>query len=118
MKRICYVDGSGNTYTLTLEGKKAKVKYEPMTPETSSSGFYSGGEPFEKEMTDDELFNQIARIAMHAIRSSDRISKRVMGSGLLIIEDANSKREAILASNSRIKEKLEELLRKIDPEKP
>ncbi|MEX2753171.1 MAG: hypothetical protein Q6366_015065 [Candidatus Freyarchaeota archaeon] len=118
VKRIDYGDDSGNRYTLILEEGKAVMKYEPVTPERSSSGFYSGGEPFERDI-DVELFKQIAEIAMQAIQTkSSHINRRVMGSGMLTIEIKNSKRKLILAPNSRIKENLEKLLEKTKPENP
>ncbi|MBS7251011.1 MAG: hypothetical protein KIH08_10560 [Candidatus Freyarchaeota archaeon] len=103
---------------MKLEEGKATVKYEPMTPEMSSSGFYYGGEPFERDI-DTELFNQIAEIAMQAIQSkSSHINGRIMGSGMVTIEINNSKQKAILAPNSRIKENLEKLLEKTKPKNP
>ena len=118
VKRIDYVDGSGNRYILESEEGKAVVKYEPMTPERSSSGFYYGGEPFERDI-DVKLFNQIAEIAMQAIQTkSSHINRRIMGSGMLTIEINNSKQKAILAPNSRIKENLEKLLEKTKPKSP
>lgn len=41
-----YGDGSGNGLRFWQEaGKAARFSYEPMTPERSSSGTYSGGSP-------------------------------------------------------------------------
>jgi hypothetical protein len=115
VKRIDYGDGSGNRYTLKLEEGKAIIKYEPVTPEMSSSGYYSGGEPFERNI-DFTLFNQIAEIATQAIQSkSSHINKRIMSSGMLTVEINNSKQKAILAPNSKIKENLEKLLEKTKP---
>ncbi|MEM2146383.1 MAG: hypothetical protein QW279_13550 [Candidatus Jordarchaeaceae archaeon] len=115
VKRIYYVDGSGNRYNLRLEEGKPVVKYEPVTPEMSSSGFYSGGEPFERNI-DTKLFNQIAETATQAIKTkTDHINERIMGSGLLTIEINNSKQKAILTPNSKIKQKLEKLLKKTKP---
>ncbi len=118
VKRIDYGDGCGNKYVLKLEEGKAIVKYEPMTIERSSSGFYSGGEPFEKDI-EIKLFNQIAEIAMQAIKTkSSHIDKRIMGSGILTIEINNSKQKAILAPDSKIKENLEKLLGETKPKNP
>jgi hypothetical protein len=118
VKKIDYVDGCGNVYILKLEKGKGIVEYEPMTPEMSSSGFYSGGEPFEREI-DIKLFNQIAELAVQAIKNkSAHIINREMGSGMLKIEINNSKQKAILAPDSKIKEKLEKLLDKTKPKNP
>lgn len=44
---VSYSDGSGNSYTFTRqeEGGEVRFQYDPVTPQESSSGIYSGGEP-------------------------------------------------------------------------
>ena len=46
---VAYRDGSGNGFRFwrESEGEDARFEYAPVTPETSSSGIYSGGEPNE-----------------------------------------------------------------------
>jgi hypothetical protein len=42
---ITYLDGSANRYTFTGAGDSATFEYDPVTPERSSTGMYSGGDP-------------------------------------------------------------------------
>lgn len=49
---LLYLDLNNNAYYIT----EKKVVYDPMTPMESSSGEYSGGEPWEKEIDNDVYF--------------------------------------------------------------
>ncbi len=42
---IDYADGSANTYRFRADGEVAHFEYIPITPEQSSTGLYSGGDP-------------------------------------------------------------------------
>ena len=42
---IVYSDGSANAYHFAIDGDVATFEYRPVTPERSSTGMYSGGEP-------------------------------------------------------------------------
>jgi len=42
---ITYADGSANVYQVTADGDVVRFAYRPVTPERSSTGMYSGGEP-------------------------------------------------------------------------
>ncbi len=60
-------DGSGNVWRLSRDGSAlpATVAYEPMTPERSSSGVYSGGEPASGRLTvaqEGHLWQHVARV--------------------------------------------------------
>ena len=44
--RIDYADGAGNGYAIVDDGNgTVAISYDPVTPATSSTGFYSGGPP-------------------------------------------------------------------------
>jgi hypothetical protein len=43
--QVVFADGSGNRTVVEGEGSTARFRYEPVTPELSSSGTYSGGAP-------------------------------------------------------------------------
>jgi hypothetical protein len=45
-----FVDGNANRFTLTT----TTLTYRPITPEESSSGMYSGGDPWVRELTDSQ----------------------------------------------------------------
>jgi len=113
VERVRYSDGCGNTYVLSFEEGKAMVRYEPVRPEESSSGFYSGGERFEG-IVDPKVFSRVVEAAMQALE--DRRSQtnvRMMGCGTLTVEAGGSKQTVFLASNSKAKRNIEELLEKI-----
>lgn len=46
-----YADGSANLYRITSDS----VQYIPVTPEESSTGFYSGGEPAKVSITSEQF---------------------------------------------------------------
>lgn len=99
-----YFDGADNAYIL----KKGSFLYEPMTPERSSSGFYSGGERIEKPLADDD-FKQLLSLFEQAMNSKkEHIKDRLMDSGMLRIKD--TKDNFILAPESEIKQKIEVFL--------
>lgn len=51
--RVDVIDGSGNAYVCLRDDAGAMTfEYEPMTPERSSSGMYSGGDPRTGSLTD------------------------------------------------------------------
>jgi hypothetical protein len=60
-------DGSGNVWRLSRDASAlpATFAYEPMTPERSSSGVYSGGEPASGRLTaagEGLLWQQVRRV--------------------------------------------------------
>lgn len=79
---LIFHDGSGNGYRFWQEaGGEACFDYTPVTPEHSSSGFYSGGEPQAGTLSGadaDALWEQAERLAGDTARHEPR---RVMGSG-------------------------------------
>ena len=77
--KYTYADGSGNTYRLD----NAKLEYAPMTPERSSSGTYSGGDPFTIELEKIDLIKIIDVFERALWSENDHTDKRTMGSGTL-----------------------------------
>lgn len=51
---IVYADGSANVYRFQADGVIVRFTYEPVTPERSSTGFYSGGNPIDQPLTNDD----------------------------------------------------------------
>ncbi len=74
-----YADGNGNRYIIT----SGILQYIPVTPEESSSGTYSGGDP--KVITLHEVqFQAIRKVLQDAIDDqSIHIDKRIMGSAVI-----------------------------------
>ncbi len=48
-----YADGSGNTYVFNNDS----IEYNPITPEMSSSGIYSGGDYVKKKIKESDFEN-------------------------------------------------------------
>jgi hypothetical protein len=53
---INYADGSANQYTFTQSaaGGEVSFEYDPVTPERSSTGSYSGGDPHKAQLAADD----------------------------------------------------------------
>jgi hypothetical protein len=49
-RTLTFVDGNLNRFTMTT----TTLTYRPITPEESSSGMYSGGAPWVRELTDSQ----------------------------------------------------------------
>jgi hypothetical protein len=52
-----YYDGSGNRYE--IDAAKL-ITFKPITPKQSSSGMYSGGQPWSRTLDDDEYTQLVA----------------------------------------------------------
>lgn len=73
---LMYADLNNNTYYIT----EKKVVYDPMTPLESSSGEYSGGEQWEKDISHDtyleieRLFDKLINNTNGHLEKRERIS--------------------------------------------
>lgn len=75
-----YSDGNANLYILTAY----RLRYIPVKPEDSSTGFYRGGEPFEVILSKTE-YNQLKGLLEQAICEADsHVSSRLKGSGKIM----------------------------------
>lgn len=84
-----YIDGNNNVWDIN----KKMIAYKPISRAQSSSGTYSGGEPFQTKITADQyrtirslLRNAMSNTAIH-------LSNRLMGSGTIIeltVEDTQA----------------------------
>src|SRR5690606_17388675 len=101
-----YTDGNGNRYIIT----SGVLQYIPLTPEESSSGTYSGGEP--KVITLHEVQVQaIRKLLEDAIDDqSIHIDKRIMGSAVIEKNSATWIISPQAPQKSRIESLLEEFL--------
>ena len=97
-----YADGSGNTYRL----QKRTLKYNPMTPEMSSSGTYSGGKKQEVQISGSEK-KQLIEAFQEAVLSANKNAKREMGTGMLLMNG----KKYIIARGSPAQRSAEKLLR-------
>jgi len=106
-------DGSGNTTTLSWDAgaSAASWRYVPVTPETSSSGTYSGGKPAEGTLSA-ERAQELWRL-VHALESTTaaHVADRAMGTTMVMVEDSVGKRSFVVRSGAAVD--LETLLAKL-----
>ncbi|MEL6675281.1 MAG: hypothetical protein AAFR61_23940 [Bacteroidota bacterium] len=77
--KFSYVDGSGNRYHLLDQ----QLTYAPMTPEHSSSGTYSGGDPAVKNLSKTELSQLKEKAEGLVADTTCHTQMRTMGTGTL-----------------------------------
>lgn len=92
-------DGSANTFRFHQEdGRTAQFVYDPVTPEQSSSGIYSGGSPNAGPLdlrTAEELWRRVLALEGDA---SAHWPSRDKGTGAFRIEINDGAREFIVRS--------------------
>jgi hypothetical protein len=75
-----YHDGANNVWSIGTQ----KVVYQPVTPAMSSSGIYSGGEAFEKNISETQFAEIEALLKAGAANKSIHEDSRLKGSGMII----------------------------------
>ncbi len=77
--RAAYIDGSNNVYEIG-----ERLEYIPMTPERSSTGMYSGGEPRSIALDAEQRNELLAVLDQIAADTENVISERPKGCGTII----------------------------------
>lgn len=107
--RYIYADGSANRYIITPD----TLEYDPVTPEESSTGTYSGGDPKTVSISA-EQFESIGQLFDKAIGNKTvHIEDRIKTSGAISIVKGDTRTQVILAPGCAEKEAIESLLKKI-----
>ena len=75
-----YHDGSNNVWSIGPQ----KIVYQPVTPVMSSSGTYSGGEPFEKAISAAQFSEIEALLKTGVANKSIHEDSRLKGSGMIV----------------------------------
>lgn len=104
-----YLDGNGNKYTIS----EKSLEYMPIDPDSSSSGFYSGGEYKKTKITESDYSSITSLLDETIIDTSIHIENRIMGSGLIILEKNNETISAIIKPHSNKQFRIEQLLNNI-----
>jgi hypothetical protein len=104
-----YSDSSANTWKISSDS----VEYIPMTPEMSSSGMYSGGDPVKKQISKADYNKVKSEINNILMNMSIQIKDRTKLSGLIIIMEDGKKDVSLLIDISPEKENLEKMLKKL-----
>ncbi len=107
-----YADGSANVWKIT----EGKVEYVPITPENSSSGKYSGGEPFEI-VIESRQFQEVEQLMLKALKDkAAHLTKRSMGTGAFSQSVDNALvKECYLNSQSAHNLAIKKYLRSLKP---
>ena len=104
-----YADGSANRYIITPD----TVEYDPVRPEESSTGTYSGGDPKTVSISV-EQFDSIRHLLDLAISNpAVHIEDRIKTSGAIDVVKGKNRTRVILAPGCAEKVAIENLLRKI-----
>ena len=104
-----YSDGSANRFIITPD----TLEYDPVTPEESSTGTYSGGDSKTVSISP-EQFDSIRHLFDKAIsNTAEHIGDRIKTTGAIAVVKGNARTQVILAPGSAEKEAIENLLRKI-----
>lgn len=95
---LVYADGAANVYRLDATADEVRFAYEPMTPERSSTGHYSGGDPCQEILTGDDprldaLWRQVD--ALEADRSH-HAAERNKGDGAFTVTTAGGTRRFLV----------------------
>ena len=104
-----YADGSANVYKITPDS----LEYIPMTKERSSSGTYSGGDPYKKAITPAQYGKIKAAIEKIIAAKNIHIKDRIMTSGMIAIKEDKKKEKIIIFRSSPEKDELEKILKEV-----
>ena len=102
---VSYADHSGNSYRFSSRGssESARFAYDPVTPEQSSSGTYSGGDPQQGTLTADQidaLWHWIRELEADVRQHAE---SRMMGTGSFVIREAGrADRRFIIRRGSKL----------------
>ena len=83
MWSISYSDHSGNVYRFwhAADEERARFTYNPVKPETSSSGTYSGGQAREDTLTPAQIDSLFEWVRYFEADTKHRAKSRMMGTG-------------------------------------
>lgn len=100
-----YIDGNGNLYAIS----KTSIVYDPVTVEESSTGTYSGGEPYTAPL-EEKQFNDLEYTFKKCIDTKEgQTQTRSMGTGTLVVMP--SKKTYIFEMNSYQKKIIEDAIK-------
>ncbi|MCB1172340.1 MAG: hypothetical protein KDK39_02185 [Leptospiraceae bacterium] len=106
-----YADGNGNVWQLDVQ--QSRLRYEPVEPRQSSSGFYDGGPAFAAIVSTKER-TEIERLFAAAFAAKDeQAAQRRMGSSQIQILRGLERDLAILTRQSPRRQELEQYLQRI-----
>lgn len=103
---LTYADGAANVYIFSRASAGAAVAFEyvPVTPELSSTGHYSGGEPAKASLEPrdpriDELWRRIEALEADPALHTDA---RAKGTGAFSVTTPSGERQFIVLAGSAL----------------
>ncbi|AEE47961.1 hypothetical protein Halhy_0047 [Haliscomenobacter hydrossis DSM 1100] len=106
-----YIDGNNNAWNIS----KKWIEYKPISKVLSSSGNYSGGEPFQAKITTRQ-YRAIRSLLQNAMSNTAiHLPNRLMGSGTIIefTEEDDQTATCYLPMNSPEKAAIEDWLNQL-----
>jgi hypothetical protein len=104
-----YFDGNGNGYIISADA----IKYIPVTPERSSSGRYSGGQP-KTVFVKPEQYALVKKLLDAAIEKEEvHQADRAMMTGLILRITSSDTTRVVLNPKAAEKSRIEEALRQL-----
>lgn len=103
---LTYADGAANQYRFARASDAAAVsfEYDPVTPEESSTGSYSGGEPVDRKLpaADPRLAELWRRVQALAADPGVQQPDRNKGTGAFHWKNASGERDFIVEQGSAL----------------
>lgn len=96
---ILYSDGSANAYRFEGDGR---FDYDPVTPERSSTGMYSGGDPRSRRLDAEQLASLWQRVQALAEASALHVEDRAKGTGSFHLVDHTGTRSFIIKRGAEL----------------
>ncbi len=102
--RIDFYDGSGNSYRFERAGPTdpARATYDPVDPANSSSGTYSGGDPWTSELAAEEAAELWRWVDGLAEDPSLRAERREMGTGLVRVRSPGGEQSVVIKRTNQL----------------
>ncbi len=88
-----YADGSANAYHVSGDGR---FEYVPVTPERSSTGMYSGGDPRQLQLDAQTLAELRERVRALEANAALHVEDRGKGTGAFAVRDEAGERSFII----------------------
>jgi hypothetical protein len=116
---VSYHDGSGNAFQLEQKSKSesASYAYSPVTPERSSSGMYSGGEPAPGALDGEAVARLWKRVRELEAATALHTEERGKGTGAFHLVTPAGERSFIVSMGSELRQ-FDELLAELKQSKP
>lgn len=102
LDELIYRDGSANAYRFQPDGDGARFEYDPITPERSSTGMYSGGEPRAGRLDAAQLAALWQHVRALETNAALHVTDRGKGTGLFLIKSAGAERSIIIVRGAEL----------------